>query len=523
MSVEKCSIRLLMCVVLLITVDQVVAEKNYSPGVGRNFPNNVFWGDTHLHTRLSVDSYLRGNKVLTSEDAYQFAMGNTVTTHNGRHVKLSRALDFLVIADHAEDLGIMLDIGEPNSQLMRTAIGKKIFDLYSDAPEISDEIWSLMAELNGNSPKFKKSTWEGVVNDADKFNRPGVFTTFSGFEWSSNPGANYDNLHRVVIFKDNAEKVTQVVPYSSSESEDPEDLWRYLTRYQRTTGGDAIAIPHNSNVSNGRMFSPVNFQGQPINLSYAKQRSRWEPLMEVTQIKGDSETHPVVSPGDEFADYETWSSWDGRTVDISKQKQTDSFKPFEYARPALKLGLAQQAMIGGNPFKFGMIGSTDAHTSLATADDNNFWGKNTKDEPTLDRVLKPIMGDVFPHLLNWESAASGYAAVWAQENTRESLFAAMKRKEVYASTGPRITLRFFGGWDYQPDDAVSPDLASIGYSKGVPMGGDLVHAAEGVSPSFLIRAIKDPDGANLDRVQVIKGWHDSSGHLHEKIYNVALS
>ena len=523
MSFKGSQLNLLIGAFLFVSSGGFCAEKNYSPYAGKSFPNQVFWGDTHLHTRISADSYLRGNKLLTSEDAYRFAMGNNVVTHNGRNVRLSKPLDFIVIADHAEEIAILVDIYSPDSLLVRTKIGRKIYDLLNNSLKSDEDIWSLMADLNTSNLEFKKSSWERVVENADKYNRPGVFTTFSGFEWTSNPGTNYDNLHRVVIFKDNADKVSQVIPYSSLDSEDPEKLWGYLANYQMITGGDAIAIPHNSNVSNGRMFALENHKGDPMDLSYAKSRSRWEPLVEVTQIKGDSETHALVSPEDEFADYETWNSWNGYSIDQTMSEERKNFKPFEYVRPALKLGLGQQAKLGSNPFKFGMIGGTDSHTSLSTADDSNFWGKNTKDEPTIDRMLRPIMGELFPQLLNWQSAASGYAGIWAQENTRESLFAAMKRKEVYASTGPRITLRFFGGWDYHPDDALRPDLAQIGYSKGVPMGGDLTNATKGESPSFLIRAAKDPDGANLDRVQVIKGWHDSEGQLHEKIYNVALS
>ena len=523
MSFKSNQVSLLMSAFLYISSGGALAEQNYSPYSGKNFPNQVFWGDTHLHTRISADSYLRGNKLLTSEDAYRFAMGDNVVTHNGRNVRLRRPLDFLVIADHAEEIGILVDIHAADSRLIETETGRKIYNLLNNSLKSDDDIWSLIADLNTSSIKFKESSWRNVVENADKYNRPGVFTTFSGFEWTSNPGINYDNLHRVVIFKDSADKVTQVIPYSSLDSEDPEKLWDYLANYQTTTGGDAIAIPHNSNVSNGRMFALVNHKGDPIDLSYAKSRSRWEPLVEVTQIKGDSETHALVSPEDGFADYETWNSWDGYSVDQRMSEERKNFKRFEYVRPALKLGLGQQAKLGVNPFKFGMIGSTDSHTSLTTADESNFWGKNTKDEPTIDRMLLPIMGELFPQLLNWQSAASGYAGIWAQENTRESLFAAMQRKEVYASTGPRISVRFFGGWDYNPGDASRPNLAQIGYSKGVPMGGDLANAVEGRSPSFLIRAVKDPDGANLDRVQVIKGWHDSRGELHERIYNVALS
>ena len=293
-----------------------------------------------------------------------------------------------------------------------------------------------------------------------------------------------------------------------------------MSDYENKTRGEAIAIPHNGNVANGLMFPLSNIQGKPLSTSYAKTRSRWEPLYEVTQIKGDGEAHPALSPNDEFADYETWNSWDGWTMEGIKTQGWQERKKSEYARSALKLGLGQQVKLGVNPFKFGMIGSTDSHTSLATADENNYWGKLSLYEPSQYRATQPRTGIVAS---GWEMASSGYAAVWAEENTREAIFSAMKRKEVYATTGPRMTVRFFGSFDYQSSDAFKPGLAKIGYSKGVPMGGDLTNAPMGKSPNFLIRAVKDPDGANLDRVQVIKGWLDKKGKLHEKIYNVALS
>ena len=368
---------------------------------------------------------------------------------------------------------------------------------------------------------------------ADKHNNPGIFTAFIGYEWTQ----LFYMAHRVVIFKDDARKANMVMPFSQYDSNDPEDLWAYLSDYEETTGGDVLAIPHNGNLSSGIMFALEDANGNAISENYAKVRSRWEPLFEVTQMKGDSETHPLLSPEDAFANYETWTQdvpffynpevvkrreysdyqhWIGKEW---RGEDASWMRPYEYARSALKLGLQQQAAINVNPFKFGMIGSTDAHTSLATADEDNFWGKLVRVEPSDGRISKLLHEPV----INRSNRAAGYAAVWAEENTRESIFSAMKRKETYATTGPRMTVRFFGGWDYQSDDALKPDLAKIGYRKGVPMGGDLTSPPRGKSSSFLIRAVKDPDGANLDRVQVIKGWHDKNDELHEKIYNVVLS
>ena len=400
-------------------------------------------------------------------------------------------------------------------------------------------------QAQAGTDDFQQSIWASMTALADKYNEPHKFTAFIGYEWTQ----ILFNLHRVVIFKDSAKKASSVRPFSQFDSSDPEDLWSYMAAYEENVGGEVLAIPHNGNLSSGIMFALEDVSGNPFSESYAKRRSRWEPLFEVTQIKGDSEVHPMLATDDEFADFETILSKDpekGLWSDGVKsarglnyynswiKKQAESgdknwMRNFEYARPALKLGLQEQARLGVNPFKFGLIGSTDAHTALATADNDNFWGKSSGVEPNPDRIKGswfPARGDESKSTWSknaWTMNAAGYAAIWSQENTRESLFAAMKRKEVYASTGPRITVRFFGGWDYQPDDAFKPDLARIGYEKGVPMGGDLAAAPDNKAPNFLIRAVKDPDGANLDRVQVIKGWHDANGELHEKIYNVALS
>jgi len=270
-----------------------------------------------------------------------------------------------------------------------------------------------------------------------------------------------------------------------------------------------LAIPHNGNLSSGMMFAPIDYDGNPITADYARTRSRWEPLYEVTQYKGDGEAHPILSPTDEFADYETWhvpGFFGKRPDDWAKQKR------YEYARSALKLGLEQKAKLGVNPFKFGMIGATDSHTSFSTAREDNFWGKISFNEPSPYRAAK-----------SWHFAASGMAAVWATENTRSAIFAGMKRKEAYATTGPRMTVRFFGGWGYVSTDAAAHDFVGIGYRKGVPMGGDLTHGPADKAPTFLVRVVKDPDGANLDRVQIIKGWREKEGELHERVYDVALS
>ncbi len=517
-----------------------MAESSYSPYADQHYPMTVYWGDTHLHTNMSLDANGYGNKLLTPDDAYRFARGKEVSAHNGMKVRLQRPLDFLVVADHAENIGVMPHLEAGDLKLLKTEAGKRLYqvmlkyslktrdiltiDRYKSFEKAIDPFLGsgiFWKEFAGPNPlnhlgdeTFRRSIWAEVGANAERYNEPGKFTAFIGYEWSSRGTDSrvFRNLHRVVVYREGPEKTNKVLPFTATDSRNPEDLWTYLERYQQETGGEVLAIPHNGNVSDGEMFALQDFEGQPLTRAYAETRSRWEPLYEVTQIKGDGEAHPILSPTDEFADFETWNSWAGQTYEGIKTEGWEKRKASEYARSALKLGLNQQAKLGINPFKFGLIGSTDVHTSLAAVEESNFWGKLSLFEPGKYRAMK-----------NSSYAASGYAAVWATENTREALFSAMKRKETYATTGPRMTVRFFGGWDYKKDDALRPDLAKIGYTKGVPMGGDLANAPKDKSPSFLIHVAKDPDGANLDRVQVIKGWRSEDGELHEKIYNVALS
>lgn len=361
------------------------------------------------------------------------------------------------------------------------------------------------------------STWKQSVAMADAAYEPGMFTTLAGYEWTSMPAGN--NLHRVVIFRDDANKTAQVAPFSLFDSENPEDLWDHLDGYEKKTGGSVLAIPHNGNVSNGLMFTESKFDGSPMDRSYAEKRQRWEPVMEVTQIKGDGETHPLLSPNDEFADYGTW---DGGNIAGSALKQ-EWMLQYEYARSALRTGLEFAERTGANPYQFGMIGSTDSHTSLATAEEDNFWGKSAVHEPGSEmRNRGPFLeyADQKQTIMAWEQVAAGYAAVWARDNTREEIFDALKRREVYATTGPRITLRFFGGWNYAEDDVHRSDMVRIGYQRGVPMGSELP-PSDADAPVFMIAAMKDAVSANLDRIQVVKGWVDAKGQSHERIYNVA--
>lgn len=530
--------KILLTVLILLIAFPLTAfsenneKKSYSPYVGESYPKNVYWGDTHLHTSFSMDAGAFGAR-LDPEDAYRFARGEESISSVARmKVKLSRPLDFLVVADHSDNMGFFPQLYAGDPEYLKDETGKIWYDKIQQggdqAVEVALEIIDRFSK--GTFPPALESrpgtsayrdAWERTINAADKYNDPGKFTAFIGYEWTSNTGGN--NLHRVLIYKDDGKKAIQMVPYTTIRpegSDNPRDLWKWLDTYETKTGGNILAIAHNGNLSNGIMFPIVDsFSGKKIDRKYSETRIRWEPLYEVTQIKGDGEAHPFLSPDDEFANYETW---DKANLNLSVPKEPEMLQ-YEYARAALKTGLKLDKELGVNPYKFGMIGSTDSHTGLATADEDNFFGKHSGTEPNPERIthMAAQFGDEI--IVGWEMVASGYAGVWATENTREALFDAMQRKETYATTGPRIPVRFFGGWDYTSDDIHSPNYVRIGYNKGVPMGGDLTKAPKGKSPVFLIHAAKDPEGANLDRVQVIKGWLDKDGTLKEKIYNVALS
>ncbi len=500
----------------------------YSPYPEQSFPNRVFFGDTHAHTSYSTDAGMFGN-TLGPDAAYRFAKGETVTSSTGVPARLARPLDFLVVADHAENLGLAPLIAESDSRLLADAWGKQVHDLVKEGkPGDAYAMWgsgvSTRQDPLASVEGLTSSMWQRVTQAAEDHNAPGLFTAFIGFEWTSSPGGS--NLHRNVIFRDDKVKADEIIPMSVYDSEDPEDLWQWMADYEAKTGGQLLAIPHNGNLSNGLMFDAVTFTSkQPIDRGYAERRMRWEPLYEVTQMKGDGETHPMLSTDDEFADFETWDRGS-----FAAAKEPDMI-PREYAREAYKRGLAFEAQLGVNPFKFGLIGSTDTHTSLATTTEDNFFGKAPGAEPTADpvRFQEKITG-YMPDpqgrdyaILHYKASASGLAAVWARENTREALWDAMARKEVYATTGTRLLVRVFAGYDFTADDLERSDFANYGYDHGVPMGADLGAAPAGQAPAFLVRAVRDADGANLDRVQIVKGWLDADGNTHERVYDVAVS
>jgi hypothetical protein len=507
------------------------AQRYYSPYAGRDFPTQVFWGDTHQHTGMSMDAGAFGAR-LGPEDAYRFARGEEITSSTGLKVKLGRPLDFLVVADHSDNMGFFPRLYAGDPELLADPTGKRWYEMVQAGGQegVKAAVEIIVAFSQGTFPEKLKSlpgspayrsAWEETMEAAEKYNEPGHFTSFIGYEWTSNTGGN--NLHRVVIYRDGAEKAGVMEPYTTLKplgSDNPRDLWTWLQEYEDKTGGEVLAIAHNGNLSNGIMFPLVeSFTGRPLDREYVETRARWEPLYEVTQIKGDGETHPVLSPNDEFADYETW---DQGNLDLSVPKEPGMLQ-YEYARSALEIGLQLEEELGVNPYKFGMIGSTDSHTGLSTAGEDNFFGKHSGVEPGPQRWEHPMAQVGDKKYEGWSMVASGYAAVWARENTRAALFDAMQRKETYATTGPRIIVRFFGGWDFTDADARNRLPAQIGYSKGVPMGADLPLAVEGKSPTFLVAARKDPSSGNLDRIQIIKGWVDAEGVRREKVYDVVWS
>jgi hypothetical protein len=494
----------------------------------------VYFGDTHVHTGLSADAGGGGTRIMP-RDTYRFARGEQITSNTGQAVKLARPFDFYMITDHSDAMGAISDIinGAPN--ILADPQGVEFHQAFSaggaEAARAAMRLTSMFAQgqispaLNyqpGN-PAYKR-VWDDIIRAAEEFNEPGRFTTFIAFEWTSLVNGN--NLHRNVIFRDGPERAGQVEPYTTTPpvgSRDPRDLWAWMERYEETTGGDVLAIPHNGNLSNGMMFALQDdfANGAAYDRSYAEERQKWERLYEATQYKGDGETHPMLSPEDEFADFETW---DWGNLDLS-EKKTPEMLPAEYVRSGLQRGLELQARLGVNPFKFGLVGATDTHTGMTTPDEDNFFGKFTSYEPNPERSthVSKENQELGISYKSWQYSAAGVTAVWATENTRGAIFDGMERRETYATTGPRLRVRFFGGWGFDSADAHRRDLALVGYTKGVPMGSDLPTRSGSAAPSFLVYALRDPMGANLDRIQIIKGWMDGAGELHEKVHDVVWS
>jgi hypothetical protein len=505
--------------------DMEAPRREFSPYANRGFPTNVYFGDTHLHTSLSIDAGSFGNRLGMAE-AYRFCRGEEVSSSGGFRARMGRPLDFVVIADHSDGMGFhaMLVRGDPI--VMEQEVGRRWHKMINaggqSAVEATLELINLFSQgkipWRLNDPKLMRPVWDSVVKAAEEYNEPGKFTALIGYEWTSLVKGN--NLHRVVIYRDDGDRALRVLPFTNADSSDPEELWKALAAYEKETGGRVLAIPHNGNLANGLMFDLKTLSGGEITKEYAAKREHWERLYESTQIKGDGEAHPYLSPDDEFADYETW---DLGNLDMSQAKTKDMLAG-EYLRSGLKRGLEFTRKLGINPFKFGQIGSTDSHTSLPAVEEENFFGKHSGVEPSPERAAHVTLGGKHGKIYGWQMASSGYAAVWASENTRKALFDAMHRRETYATTGSRMLVRFFGGWDFVPEDAQNRLPAGVGYAKGVPMGGDLRKAPAGKkAPTFLVAALKDSMSGNLDRIQIIKGWVGADGKAQEKIYDVAVA
>lgn len=505
------------------------AVSTYAADAQILYPQAPLWGDTHLHTSASGDAVIFGGSI-SAEKAYRFARGEKVQSRSGQMAQLHRPLDFLVIADHAEAFGMFTRLDHPlliNDPQIQALVAQS-----RQSPEIGMKVMGrLIADIgNGVGPaalqdpktiaQISGEAWQEYTALADRFNTPGEFTALIGFEWSSHPGG--DNLHRVVVYKDGAEKASQMLPFSAMQSQNPADLWRWMTRYEEATQGHMLAIPHNSNISGGKMF-PLAVESLSLSEQELATRLQREPIVEITQIKGDSESHPVLSPSDEFASFGD-VGWDHGNLPLTN-RETDAMKGAEYVREALKQGLLIEQQRGINPYQFGVIGSTDAHTGLSAVEEDNFWGKHSGNEPRperLEQITRRSPHDADTYRIGWEYQSGGYAAVWAEENSREAIFAAMQRREVYGTTGTRLTLRVFAGDALQAEWLANEDWVAKAYQHGVPMGGEM-DLTDGGVPRLLISVDKDPMGANLDRIQVVKGWLDDRGQVHEKVYDVAWS
>ncbi|MEQ8486794.1 MAG: DUF3604 domain-containing protein [Pseudomonadales bacterium] len=507
------------------------------PAAGES-ERRLLWGDTHLHTSYSFDAFLNGNMSIDPDGAYRFARGVPVIhPYHRARVQIGRPLDFLVVSDHAEFLGGIRDIYYDGIQDEEANFLVQLLYRYNewrirraiDAGQGADYFRDLLPERGDpgeaaarwrddvaaaapGAEASGRNAWQRIAEAAERHNEPGRFTALIGWEWSSNPGGA--NLHRIVVTDADAARARTFMPFSSGDSPYPEDLWRWLDETATATGSRFVAIPHNSNISKGLMFGEQTLAGEPMGAEHAALRRRFEPVAEITQIKGDSETHPALSPDDAFADFEPYEHY------IQQQPEPYQPRPGDYLRPALLTGLVLADRIGVNPFELGVIGSTDSHTGVSTAEEPNFWGKMAFDSiPENKQVDALTRGPT-----GWSMSAAGLAAVWAEDNTREAIVGALLRREVYATTGPRIRLRLFAGWGFGQSELDAADWVSLGYQGGVPMGGTLKPAAgDGAAPSLMIAAEADPESGHLDRLQVIKGWLDGDGRTRERVYDVAWS
>jgi Protein of unknown function (DUF3604) len=490
------------------------AKAPAAPGpIKRNPLRDAYFGQTHSHTSWSVDAFLIGNHLTGPEEAYKYSLGQPVKHPAGFDVKIKgRPLDFHGVTDHSEYAGTIALANDPNSALSKQPIAQR---LRAKTPEEFNKVFQWLAgSLAKNepikellNPEVAGSVWQQGIAIADKYNEPGKFTTFVAYEWTSAP--NSRNMHRNVFFRDS--KKVPALPFTAIESFHPEDLWTWMDA-QRKAGNEVLAISHNANLSDGIMFPlDVDNKGRPIDAAWAQQRVNNEPLTEIHQVKGTSETHPDLSPNDEFANFEIMSFLLG--VPDSTSKPNGS-----YIREAYQNGLAMQAQRGYNPYKMGVVGASDSHNTVVPySQASNFGSHGFADGSPKARLA----GRVESGMAILKTSVSGLGGVWAESNTREAIFDAMRRKEVFGTSGVRIKVRLFGGWDFGRDSLKQADWVKGAYERGVPMGGELP-APKAKAPTFLVWAVKDPDDANLDRIQIIKGW-TKQGQIFEKIYDVAWS
>ncbi len=480
-----------------------------------NPENNVYFGNVHVHTSWSFDGFTNGSKT-TPNDAYAWAQGKVITGSGGPDIQIKTPLDFYMVSDHAEFMGVFNQMANPDSPLSKTELAKGVTS--TDPAVRMATFTGVLRDMSAGkrdpqltNPVLGRAVWAEIIKAAEANYVPGKFTTFAGFEWTSNPKQR--NLHRVVVFRDTKHLPDLVL--SALDSDDPETLWKWMGDL-RGKGATLLAIPHNGNASDGRMFELTKFDGSPIDAAYNKTRAANEPLYEISQIKGTSETHPVLSPTDEYAAFEQWD------YTLSADAERPTKRTGSFARQALLDGMSQAASGAGNPFKYGFIGDSDTHNAAGTNEEFNYSGKFAFENNPRER-LTGIPGAPAKQIQQvQEFSSGGLAGVWAQENTREAIFNAMMRKETFGTSGPMIKVRFFGSFNYAKDDVKKADFVKTAYAKGVPMGSDLKPGA-GKAPTFLVMALKDPKSGNLDRIQIIKGWLDSTGKQHEKIYNVAWS
>jgi hypothetical protein len=480
----------------------------------KNPDRDAYFGETHVHTSWSLDAWLFGNRVTGPADAYKYFKGEPIKHPLGYDIKIDTPLDFAGVTDHSEYVGVIKFANTPGSAVSKLPAAQPLI-MKADTPAEMQRIFVYGATVLMGGPPVKalmqpevaSTVWKETVKAADEANQPGKFTAFCSYEWTSMP--NNMNLHRNVFFKDSTH--IPDMPFSALDSPHPEDLWNWMDT-QRKKGNEVLCISHNANVSDGRMF-PVDVDsfGRPIDAAWAASRDRNERLTEIKQIKGTSETHPLLSPNDEFASYELMSfllgNPEGRIPHIMGS----------FVRQAYKDGLTMQDNDGYNPYKMGVLAASDSHNTGVPYRQDNFFGGHA----SFDGAIQTRMSGHFAAGMDVRlESPAGLGGIWAEENTRESIFNAMQRKETFGVSGPHIKVRFFGGWEYTPDMLEGKDWVKAGYAKGVPMGGDLPPASGGAkAPTFMLWAVKDPASGNLDRIQIVKGW-SQSGQSFEKIYDV---